>query len=91
LKFDTNTGELAAYDVYTTELETADGIRVGDPDSLLEKRYGEDLSGSPLGIHALVLSAKKPGTAESPALTFGIDGKNISVISGGEVIQPAGE
>ena len=81
----------AAYDAYTTELETADGIRVGDPDSLLQKRYGDDLIGSPLGVHAVVLSAKKPGTTESPALTFAIDGKNISAISGGQVVQPAGE
>lgn len=91
IKFDNEDEAFAAYDVHTPALETADGIRVGDPDSELERRYGEDLTGSPLGIHALVLSASKPGTAESPALTFGIDGKTISVISGGEVIQPAGE
>lgn len=91
IKFETKGDTVAAYDVQTPELETEDGFKVGDTDSELEERYGEDLTGSPLGIHALVLSASNPGTAQSPALTFGIDGKEIIAISGGEVVQPAGE
>ncbi len=91
IKFDTKTDEFAAYDAYTTELVTDDGIRVGDPLSQLEKRYGDALTGSPLGINALVLSSVKPGTTESPALTFALDGKTIQAISGGQVVQPAGE
>lgn len=91
IKFDTDDDTVAAYDVHSPELETADGVKVGDPDSKLERLYGDELTGSPLGVHALVLSATKPGTAESPALTFAIDGKKISAISGGEVVQPAGE
>ncbi len=91
IKFDTEDDTFAAYDVHTPELETDDGFRVGDTDSELEKRYGDDLAGSPLGVHALVLSASKPGSAQSPALTFAIDGKKIIAISGGDVVQPAGE
>ena len=91
IKFDTKDDTFVAYDAYTPELETDDGVKVGDTDSDLEKRYGDDLAGSPIGVHALVLSASKPGTAESPALTFAIDGKKIMAISGGETVQPAGE
>jgi hypothetical protein len=91
IKFDTKTGEFAAYDAYTSDLETDDGIRVGDPESLLRKRYGDDLAKSPLGLDSLVLSQAKPGTAASPALTFSLQGGKIFTISGGETVQPAGE
>jgi hypothetical protein len=91
IKFDSRDDTFVQYDVYTPELETEDGFRVGDTDSDLEDRYGDDLAGSPLGVHSLVLSASKPGTAEPPALTFAIDGKKVIAISGGDVVQPAGE
>jgi hypothetical protein len=91
IKFDTKTGEFAAYDVYTTELATGDGIAVGDPESLVRKRYGDELAESPLGLDSLVLSESAPGTARPPALTFAVQGRKILAISGGEVVQPAGE
>lgn len=91
IKFDNRTGEFAAYDVYATDLETADGVKVGDSKSQLRKRYGDDLAESPLGLDSLVLSESNPGTAESPALTFALQGGKIFTISGGDVVQPAGE
>ena len=60
-KFETKGDTFAGYDVHTPELETEDGFKVGDTDVELEERYGDDLAGSPLGVHAFVLSASKPG------------------------------
>ena len=91
IKFDTKSGEFAAYDVYTSDLETDDGIRVGDPESMLRKLYGNNLAESPLGLNTLVLSELAPGTAKSPALSFALQGGKIITISGGDVVQPAGE
>jgi hypothetical protein len=91
IKFDAKSGEFAGYDVYTSDLETDDGIKVGDPESLLRKRYGDDLAEGPIALGTLVLSESAPGTAESPALSFAIQGKQIFTISGGDVSQPAGE
>jgi len=91
IKFDTEDDSFAAYDVYTPELETADGIKVGDPIADVEKRYGDDLADSPLGLDTLVLSESAPGTTESPVLGFAFQGKKITAISGGDAVQPAGE
>jgi hypothetical protein len=91
IKIDTKDDTFAAYDVYTDELETADGIAVGDPIAEVRKTYGDDLAKSPLGLDSLVYSPSSPGRAESPALTFAYQGKKITAISGGDVVQPAGE
>jgi hypothetical protein len=91
IKFDTKSDVFAAYDVYTSELETADGVAVGDPIAEVRELYGDDLAESPLGLDSLVLSASNPGTAESPVLSFAYEGKKITAISGGEAVQPAGE
>lgn len=91
IKFDAEDDTFAAYDVYTPELETGDGFKVGDPIADVEKRYGDDLAKSPLGLDTLVLSSTRPGTAKSPALGFAYQGKKVTAISGGAVVQPAGE
>ena len=91
IKFDSKTGGFAAYDVYTSDLKTDDGIRVGDADSTLRKLYGNNLAESPLGLDTLVLSELAPGTAKSPALSFALQGGKIIAISGGDGVQPAGE
>ena len=91
IKFDTKSDTFAAYDVYTPELETEDGFKVGDPIADVQERYGDDLAGARSGSTPSSSRAPKPGSTESPALTFAIDGKKITAISGGEVVQPAGE
>jgi len=89
LKFDTGEQALDSYDVYTSTLTTAEGIKVGDPESLLEKTYGGDLTDSPIGLDSLVFSEGSPGT--EPALTFALDNGKIIAITGGSLVQPAGE
>lgn len=89
IKFDNRSESFAAYDVYTTELATEDGIKVGDEEAVLRKRYGDKLAESPLGLDSLVLSEGEPGS--SPALTFALEGGKVMAISGGDVVQPAGE
>ena len=91
VKFDTKDDTFAAYDVYTPELETEDGFKVGDPIADVQKEYGDDLAKSPLGLDTLVLSSAAPGTDKSPALSFAFQGKKITAIAGGDVVQPAGE
>ena len=89
IKFDNRSESFAAYDVYTTELATEDGIKVGDEEAVLRKRYGDRLAESPLGLDSLVLSEGEPGS--SPALTFALKGGKVMAISGGDIVQPAGE
>jgi hypothetical protein len=91
IKFDTKDDTFVAYDVYTPELETEDGFKVGDPIAAVEERYGDDLAESPLGLDTLVLSESNPGSTDSPALSFAFQGKKINAISGGDAVQPAGE
>lgn len=91
LKFDNSNGTLAAYSTTSPEFESAAGVSVGDSiRPVMEQNEGE-LVESPLGAGALVLSEGAPGS--SPALTFAMAyGRNrIVEISGGAVVQPAGE
>lgn len=89
LKFATDTGELAAYQVDTPALSTASGYAVGGPVSPLVKQYGDQLTTSPIGGgNTLVLSENEPGS--HPALEFFAPEGLIVSISGG-FRQPAGE
>jgi hypothetical protein len=89
LKFDNSTGRLAGYSTTSPEIESSAGVSVGDSLQRLREREGEALVPSPIGTNALVLSEGEPGTA--PALTFALQGQIIVEISGGAIVQPAGE
>ena len=88
LNFATETDELRQYVVTTPELETAEGIAVGSTQKEVILAYGNGLPLAPIG-DGLILSADKPGSA--PALTFNFDGKEVLGITGGDILQPAGE
>ena len=91
LKFDSATGQLAQYSTDSPHFESAAGVSVGDSIRPVMRKYEDQLVESPLGTGALVLSQDEPGT--SPALTFAMayGGNRIVEISGGAVVQPAGE
>jgi len=91
LKFDNSTGTLAGYSTDSPEFESAPGVSVGDSIKPVEEEFAGQLVEDPLGTGALVLSEGAPGS--SPALTFALerDGNRIVQISGGAVVQPAGE
>jgi hypothetical protein len=91
LKFDNATGTLAGYSTDSPEFESAPGVSVGDSIEPVEQEFVDQLVEDPLGSGALVLSEGVPGT--SPALTFALErnGSRIVQISGGAVVQPAGE
>jgi hypothetical protein len=91
LKFDNSTGTLAGYSTDSPEFESAPGVSVGDSIKPVEQEFADQLVEDPLGTGALVLSEGEPGS--SPALTFALErnGNRIVQISGGAVVQPAGE
>jgi hypothetical protein len=91
LKFDNSTGGLAQYSTVSPQFECAAGVSVGDSIRPVMRKYKEQLVESPLGNGALVLSQDQPGS--SPALVFSLvyGGSRIDEISGGAVVQPAGE
>ena len=91
LKFDNSVHQLSQYATDSPRFESAAGVSVGDSIKPVMKRYEGKLVESPLGTGALVLSQDAPGS--SPALVFSLAyGKNrIIEISGGAVVQPAGE
>jgi len=91
LKFDNAKGGLAAYSTTSPQFESAAGVAVGDSIRPVLDERGDELVESPLGTGALVLSEGAPGS--SPALTFAMafDRNEIVEISGGAVVQPAGE
>lgn len=91
LKFDNATGTLAGYSTDSPEFESAPGVSVGDSIKPVEEEFAGELVEDPLGTGALVLSEGAPGS--SPALTFSLErnGNRIVQISGGAVVQPAGE
>lgn len=91
LKFDNSNGTLAGYSTDSPQFESAAGVSVGDSIRPVQTEYGDALVPSPLGTGALVLSEGTPGS--SPALTFALEegGTRIVEISGGAVVQPAGE
>lgn len=88
LQFETATGTLNGYDANTAELATVSGAVVGGPFEPVERRYGSQLTQSPIGEHTLTLSEGKPGTY--PALTFSVIDTRIASIGGGYP-RPAGE
>ena len=88
LKFDTKTDELAQYAVNASGLETAEGITVGSTRKDVILAYGNGLPLAPIG-DGLILSAS--GDDKPPALVFQFDGKKVLTITGGDIIQPAGE
>jgi hypothetical protein len=89
LKFDNAMGTLAAYSTTSPEFESSAGVSVGDSIEPVRESEGDRLVPSPLGTDAVVLSEGEPGTG--PALTFALRGQRIVEISGGALIQPAGE
>jgi hypothetical protein len=89
LKFDNSMGTLAAYSTTSPEFESSAGVSVGESIRPVRESEGDRLVPSPLGTDAVVLSEGDPGTG--PALTFALDGQRIVEISGGALIQPAGE
>jgi hypothetical protein len=91
LKFDNSTGQLAQYATDSPRFDSAAGVSVGDSIRPVMHKYKDHLVESPLGTGALVLSQDEPGS--SPALVFSLvyGGSRIVEISGGAVVQPAGE
>ena len=91
LKFDNSVQQLSQYATDSPRFESAAGVSVGDSIKPVLKRYEGELVESPLGTGALVLSQDAPGS--SPALVFSLvqGGNRIVEISGGAVVQPAGE
>ncbi len=88
LNFATETDELRQYVVTTPELETAEGIAVGSTQRDVVLAYGNGLPLAPIG-DGLILSAD--GSDKPPALTFNFSGKQVEAITGGDILQPAGE
>ena len=91
LKFDNSVGQLSQYATDSPHFESAAGVSVGDSIKPVLRKYEGDLTESPLGNGAIVLSQDAPGS--SPALVFSTvyGGNRIVEISGGAVVQPAGE
>jgi hypothetical protein len=89
LKFDNTSGQLAGFSTTSPEIESSAGVSVGDSLQRVRESESDRLVPSPIGTDALVLSEGEPGTA--PALTFALRGQTIVEISGGAIVQPAGE
>jgi hypothetical protein len=89
LKFDNSTGQLAGFSTTSPAFESSAGVSVGDSIRPVRESEGDRLVPSPIGTDAVVLSEGEPGTA--PALTFALRGQRIVEISGGAIVQPAGE
>jgi hypothetical protein len=91
LKFDNSNGTLAGWSTDSPQIESAPGVAVGDSIKPVLEEFSEELVEDPLGTGALVLSEGAPGS--SPALTFALEegGNEIVQISGGTVVQPAGD
>ena len=88
LNFATETDELRQYVVTTPELETAEGIAVGSTQKDVLLAYGNGLPLAPIG-DGLIYNGS--GTDRPPALTFNFSGKAVEAITGGDILQPAGE
>jgi hypothetical protein len=89
VKFDNSTGRLAGFATTSPEFESTAGVSVGDSIERVREAEGDRLVPSPIGTDSLVLSEGEPGTA--PALTFALEGLRIVEITGGALVQPAGE
>ncbi|HYU60911.1 MAG TPA: hypothetical protein VEK39_09125 [Solirubrobacterales bacterium] len=90
LKFNA-TGMLAGYSTTSPQFESAGGVSVGDSIRRAQRRYGDELVPHPQGTGAYVLY--EGGAESSTGLTFTLKygGTEIVEISGGAVVQPAGE
>jgi hypothetical protein len=88
LNFATDSGELRQYVVQTPELETADGIAVGSTQKDVLLAYGNGLPLAPIGDGLIY---NESGTDQPPALTFNFSGKQVEAITGGDILQPAGD
>jgi hypothetical protein len=89
LKFDNATGRLSGFSTTSPQIESSAGVSVGDTMQRVRDTEGDRLVPSPNGTDSFVLSEGEPGTA--PALTFAVQGLRIVEISGGALVQPAGE
>ena len=91
LKFDNSNGTLAGWSTDSSAIESAPGVSVGDSIKPVMDKFPDDLIADPQGSGALMLSEGAPGS--SPALTFALveDGNRIVQITGGALVQPAGE
>jgi hypothetical protein len=91
LKFDNSNGMLAGWSTDSPQIESAPGVSVGDSIKPVMEEFSEELVADPQGSGALVLSEGAPGS--SPALTFDLaEGENeIIQITGGALVQPAGD
>ena len=91
LKFDNSTGTLAGWSTDSPQVESAPGVSVGDSIKPVMEKFPDDLIADPQGSGALVLSEGAPGS--SPALTFALveGGNEIVQITGGALVQPAGD
>lgn len=91
LKFDNSNGTLAGWATDSPLIESAPGVSVGDSIKPVMEEFSEELVADPQGSGALVLSEGAPGS--SPALTFALaEGENeIVQITGGALVQPAGD
>ena len=91
LKFDNSNGTLAGWSTDSPEIASAPGVSVGDSIKPVMEEFSDELVADPQGSGSLVLSEGAPGT--SPALTFDLaQGENeIVQITGGALVQPAGD
>jgi hypothetical protein len=91
LKFDNSNGTLAGWSTDSPRIESAPGVSVGDSIKPVMERFPDELIADPRGSGALVLSEGAPGS--SPALTFALaeNENEIVQITGGALVQPAGE
>jgi hypothetical protein len=91
LKFDNSNGTLAGWSTDSPEIASAPGVSVGDSIKPVMEEFSEELVADPQGSGSLVLSEGAPGS--SPALTFDLaEGENeIVQITGGALVQPAGD
>jgi hypothetical protein len=91
LKFDNSSGTLAQWTTDSPQIESVAGVSVGESIKPVMEQFPDDLIADPQGTGALVLSQDAPGS--SPALTFALaeGGNEIVQITGGALVQPAGD
>jgi hypothetical protein len=91
LKFDNSSGTLVGWTTDSPQIESVAGVSVGESIKPVLEQFSEQVIEDPQGTGALVLSQDAPGT--SPALTFALvqGGNEIVQITGGALVQPAGD
>ena len=89
VQFETQGSSVTGYVCETSTFATVSGARVGGSFAPIRDRFGDQLTGSPIGGPGnYVLSENEPRSF--PALMFATRNDTITSISGGE-FQPAGE